>query len=360
MSGLGNKRAFIIRFIYLAIWVGVIYFGLKYVMPFIAPFLIAYIIAFFLKPLINWITQKTPLGRKPVAIIVLTLFYLVIGSLIVLLSIRIGAWAGRWFSGLPDYYANTIEPTLDILSERLSTLLPQPVDSSVLEPLSTLGDSITNALGNIVSTVSSAVVNFITGFASSVPWFLVAFVITIISSYFVTVDYNRISSFILRQMSDPMRRKFLVIKDFIVNVLLRFARAYLIIIFITFVEVSIGLLILRAEHPFAMALVTALVDILPVFGTGTIMIPWAVYSLINENYFFGIGLLVLYAAITVIRQTIEPRIVGRQIGLYPLLTLICMFIGTRMFGIWGLFGFPITLTVLIHLNRRGEIHLFKE
>ncbi|MDL2252862.1 sporulation integral membrane protein YtvI [Ruminococcaceae bacterium OttesenSCG-928-I18] len=359
MNNLENKRAFIIHFLYLAIWVGLIYFGLKYLMPFFVPFFIAYFIAFLLKPLINLINKKLTIDRRVVAIVILTLFYLIIGSLIVLLVMRMGGWAGRWFSNLPGYYENTIEPTLERVGTTLTSLSPQ-VPSGGPEPLLALGETLTNALSSIISAISSGVVNFITGFASQVPLFLVAFVITIISSYFFTIDYNRISSFILRQMSSEVRRRFLIIKDFIINVLFKFGRAYLLIISITFVEVSIGLLILGVKYPFAIALVTALVDILPVLGTGTIMIPWAVFSLINGNYFLGIGLIILYAAITIIRQTLEPRIVGRQIGLYPLLTLICMFVGARVFGIWGLFGFPITLVVLIHLNRRGEIHLFKE
>ncbi len=354
-----KKRAFLIRAAYLIFCLGAIYLGLKFVLPFVMPFFIAYCIAFLLKPIIRFITNKTPLKRKFVAVLVLTLFYLVIGSLLVLLAVRIGVWAGGWFANLPEYYSQFIQPTIDKFSSSVAEFLPA---AELWLPVSnfSLADTISGALSSLITATSSFVVDFVTGFAGQVPWVVVSIVITIISSFFFTADYHRISHFILRQMPSGIRHKFLVIKEFIVGTLFKFLRAYLLIISITFAEVAIGLLILRSENPFGIALITAIVDILPVFGTGTVLIPWALYALVNENYFFGVGILVLYAVITIVRQIIEPRIVGRQIGLYPLLTLICMFLGARMFGAVGLFGFPITLVVLVHLNRCGEIKLFTE
>ena len=113
------------------------------------------------------------------------------------------------------------------------------------------------------------------------------------------------------------------------------------------------------DYALLIALLTAIVDILPVLGTGTVRIPWAAAMLILGNFPLGIGLLILYAIITVVRQMLEPRVVGKQIGLYPLVTLVCMFVGTYLFGFVGLFGLPIIATVLVQLNQSGDIHLFK-
>ena len=128
---------------------------------------------------------------------------------------------------------------------------------------------------------------------------------------------------------------------------------------LTFLEVFLGLTLLRVDYALLIALVTAVVDILPVLGTGTVMIPWGIAMLVTGNYPLGVGLLILYAVITVVRQMLEPRVVGHQIGLYPLVTLMCMFIGTYLFGAVGLFGVPILVTLLVHLNASGDIHLFK-
>ena len=100
-------------------------------------------------------------------------------------------------------------------------------------------------------------------------------------------------------------------------------------------------------------------DILPVLGTGGIMIPWGIISLIMGKWVLGLGLLALYLIITVIRNIIEPKIVGHQVGLHPVVTLLSMLAGLQLFGIIGLFGFPITLSLLKNLNDRGVIHILK-
>ncbi len=358
MNELERKRGFLIRVFYLAVCLGLIYVVLAYLLPFVGPFLVAYVIAFLLQPLIRLLGRKTRLPKKLTALILLILFYLIIGGLLALLSVRLGLWAGEWFAGLPGYYTSTIAPTIEKISALFTELVPSL--SASPEPIITFSETINSALSGVIGLVSSFSVDFLTGFASEAPLVLLSIVLTIVSSFFFVVDYDRISSFILRQMTPGVRRKFLLVKSYIVGTLFKFARAYFLIICITFAEVAVGLLILRVQNPFGLALLTAVVDILPILGTGTVMIPWAIFSLVNGDIFLGVGLLVLYTVITVVRQTIEPRIVGRQIGLYPLLTLIVMFVGAQMFGIWGLFGFPIALVVLVHLNRLGEIKLFKE
>lgn len=353
-----RMRKFIIKFLYYAIWVAILYCLLKYALPLFMPFILAFFIAFLLKPLINWISKKSGLGRRAVAIIILTLFYLIIGTLLALLGTKLVVYLGNWFARLPDYYRNTIEPNLTAFSNSFDETI-RMLDPTLLSFYEMANESISRAASNIVSSISSGAINLFGNVAGSVPWIIVGFVLTIIASYFLAVDYYRITAFIVRQLPPTMKERVFAIKDFVVNVLFRFARAYLILMSITFAEMSVGLLLLGAANPFIIALLTAIVDILPVFGTGAVLIPWALYALISGNYFLGIGLGVLYAVITVIRQIIEPRIVGRQIGLYPLLTLIAMFVGARLFGFWGLFGLPILLTVLIHLNKSGEISIYQ-
>ena len=116
-------------------------------------------------------------------------------------------------------------------------------------------------------------------------------------------------------------------------------------------ELFVGLLLLRVPYAFLLALLIAVVDILPVLGTGTIVIPWGIITLILGNFPLGIGLLILYAIITVVRQSLEPRVVGHQIGLHPLITLISMFVGVSLFGFLGLFGLPIAVTVFVQIKR---------
>ena len=128
---------------------------------------------------------------------------------------------------------------------------------------------------------------------------------------------------------------------------------------LTFVELSIGLTIIHVPNSVIIALLIAIFDILPVLGTGGIMIPWVVISAFSGDYPLALGLLIVYVVITIIRNILEPKIVGSQIGLHPVITLCSMFIGVQLFGVIGLFGFPIGLSLLRYLNENGTIHLYK-
>ena len=149
------------------------------------------------------------------------------------------------------------------------------------------------------------------------------------------------------------------VKGYVSGTLIKCILSYGLIMCITFTEITIGLLLMKIPNAVLIAACIAVFDILPVLGTGGIMIPWAIISLIIGDYFIGFGLLVLYLVITVIRNIIEPKIVGHQVGLHPVITLASMLAGLNLFGIIGLFGFPITLSLLRNLNDKGVIKIFK-
>ncbi|MFV0413639.1 MAG: sporulation integral membrane protein YtvI [Oscillospiraceae bacterium] len=359
MNNVEKMRAFIIRVVYIVLAAALFYCVLKYLLPFFMPFVLAFGIAFILKPLINFISQKTRLGRKVVAILVLSIVYLLLATLLTFAGAKLVTSLSSLFKGLPAYYSQTIEPALTSISDWADSFLLH-LDPTLLAFFDSASQNISSSLANLITSISSGTVNLLAGIASRVPWFIVNFFLTIITSYFLVVDYYKVTGFIAKQLNERARHLLFSIKDFVVNVLFKFAKAYSILLSITFVEVAVGLAILQVPNFILIAFITAVVDILPVLGTGTVMIPWAAYSLFTGNFFLGFGLLILYAIITVVRQVLEPRVVGRQIGLYPLLTLLCMFAGAHFFGFWGLLGLPVALTVLVHLNRAGEIHLFKE
>lgn len=116
---------------------------------------------------------------------------------------------------------------------------------------------------------------------------------------------------------------------------------------ITFIELSISFLILRINHPFLIGFIISLIDILPVLGTGAVLIPWAIISILTQNISLGISLAIIYIIITVIRNFLEPKIISGNVGINPLFTLAAMFLGIKFFGITGLFILPITLIVII-------------
>lgn len=151
----------------------------------------------------------------------------------------------------------------------------------------------------------------------------------------------------------------MLIKEYVVGTLFVCIRSYALIMSITFLELSIGLTVVGVENSIFIAFLIAIFDILPVLGTGGVMIPWIVLEALKMNFSMALALLLVYLFVTVVRNIIEPKIVGAQIGLHPVVTLSSMFVGAQLFGVLGLFGFPICLSLLRYLNENGVIRLFR-
>lgn len=353
-----KMRAFIIKFVFYGIITALIYVILKYVFPFLTPFLLAFLIAFLLKPLINLLAEKTKVKRKIVAVGILIVFYVLAISLLTVLGTRLVIGAKDLFGQLPDFYGSVVEPNLILAQDKLADLF-RNLDPGLQTWLESMGDSLMTGLNDTIKNISVSALGVAGSMAGSLPNFLVQLIITIVASFFFMVDYYTITAFITKQLPEKAKTMIFKVKEKGIDVLFRFGKAYALLMFITFAELSVGFALLRVPYAVLWAALISVVDILPVLGTGTVVIPWALISLIVGNLPLGIGLLVLYLIITVVRQTLEPRVVGRQIGLYPVVTLVCMFVGAQLFGVIGLFGLPIAVTVLIHLDRSGEIQLFK-
>jgi len=353
-----RKRDFIINVIYFLIIAAIIYITIKYALGWFLPFVLGFGIAFMLKPLINVITKKLKINRKIVAGITVLLFYATVGALFTLIIVKVFIALKEVFIQLPEVYKNSIEPAIFNISNNIDIWIIK-LDPTLTETIREMISSIAKSLGTIVSSISSGVVTFVSAAVSMVPSFFIMIIFTIISSFFFAMDYVKITGFITKQFSPKMRSIFFEVKDYIVGTLFKFVKAYSIIITITFIELSIGLSILRVENAITIALLIACVDILPVLGTGGIVIPWIFIELFKGNIPFAIGLTIVYVTITVIRNIIEPKIVGQQVGLHPIIMLVCIFIGARLFGFIGIFVLPIIVIILKNLNDSGKIRIIK-
>lgn len=201
--------------------------------------------------------------------------------------------------------------------------------------------------------------------AKQVPSVFVSIIVTVVSCFFMTADYDRITKFIKRQMSVKKSEALSTSKSVMISSLGKMFKAYMLIMFITFCEILLGLNIFKligiyeADYLLATALIVSVVDIVPFLGTGTVLIPWGIYSLIMGNTGLGIGIFILYAIIYVIRQYIEPKLVASNLGLPPILTIMGIYIGVKLFGVLGLFLLPLTIIFVKILNDEGIVNLWK-
>ena len=355
---LNRHRNFIIQFAYYGIIAGLFLLFCKYLLPYLMPFLMGWVIAYIFKKPIQWLMDKTNLSRGVVSIIFLCVFYAIVITVAVLVGMELVNRGIVFVGNIPSFYRQTIEPNFYQVYDQVRDFIGK-LDPNVVSQFSNIMTSIISKIGETVTSLSVSTVSWLSGYITKVPMTILRTFMTIISSILIATDYRRVNTFIIRQFSEEQKNIIFEIENYLVGTVFKCIKSYGIIMAVTACELSLGLMIIGIKNPISIACGIAVLDILPVLGSGTVLIPWAIGSFITGDFWLGIKLLILYAVITAIRQVMEPRIVGTQLGLHPLVSLAGMFIGTQMFGVWGLFGTPIFLSLIVYLNKREIIHIFK-
>ena len=351
---LEKRKAFILNVIYIILILGLGYIVIKYLLPLLMPFIIGLIIAVLFRRIIDFIDKKTRIKRSIIAILILIIFYGVLVLILSVIGAKVFTFVKDVFGQLPDLYRYTIEPALEKITNNFIDQFPD-VKPYIEEFVLNISDTIFS----FVKNASSAVISTITGLAGKLPSLLIKLIFTIVSSFFFTIDYYKISDFLMKQFVGERRKIVVRLKDNGIGTIAKFIKAYAAIISVTFLELSIGFWILRIPNPFLFGAMIAVIDVLPILGTGAVLLPWAIIALILGNTKLGIGMFILYIIITAVRQTIEPKIVGQQIGLHPIITLILMYVGAQLMGVLGLLLLPVIATIIKTLNDEGTIHLLK-
>ena len=357
-----KRGGFLIDFAYftacLIIFVFV-FIVLKYTFAWCMPFIIGLIIATILRRPSEFIALKTKIPRKIVSYSVLILFYAVIVAILWLVGAQLVSWIRGAVTSLPDIYADTIAPALDQLNNFI-TGIAENFSPAIREtnPNGVLG-GLVNDLSGQIAGLRTWGFNTAVDIGMGVPSFLLGFLFTIISSAFFAGDYKKITMFISAQLSPKVRAVVLEIKGYLFGSLGKYLKSYFIIFCITFAELAVGFTVIGLKGSILIAFLVAVCDILPVLGTGTIVLPWAVIALVTGNFLLALELIIIYVIITIIRNIIEPKIVGQQLGLHPIVTLFCIFIGLRLMGVLGMFAVPITVQIIYRLNKSGTFNFIK-
>lgn len=208
-----------------------------------------------------------------------------------------------------------------------------------------------NAVNRLVSSLTSVLSSAVGFTVKRAPEFLFSCVVAAASACYIAADFEKLIKFVGTLCGKRIYANAVKIKNILVNSVFKFVKGYLIILGVTFAELLLGFTVLQIKYALVLAEIISVIDILPVLGTGTVLIPWAAAELFMGNTAKGAGLAVLYLIITVIRNFAEPKIIGKQMGIKPLFTLLAMFIGLKLFGIAGIFILPITLIVVIEYYR---------
>lgn len=354
-----KKKKFIINFTYFALILAIAILLCRYALPRLLPFFIALLIALLLKPVVRFLHEKCRIKRNIAGLVLSVLFYAIVGLLVAALSIWIYSVARNFVMNLPSLYSNQIEPWLLDLFDRLESFVAK-LNPSAAAAYDVVAARVTTEAEALILSLSKRLLAIITNTVVGLPKFLLNALIAVIATVFLAIDWTMISDFILRQCNERTKLLLGDIGTHLGSTMIKYTKSYALIMTITFLEIAIGLSIVGVERALFIAFIIAVFDILPVVGSGMVLLPWTILTLLSGDYAKGIGLGILYVVVIVVRNVIEPKIVGDKVGLHPIVTLMAMVVGTYVFGAIGLLGLPITLALLVSLNEQGVIHVYQK
>lgn len=338
----------IITFVFV---LAIIYAVGKILITYFTPFLTAMVLAMLIEPIVK-LFQRLKLSRGIAVILSIILFLGAFVSLSAFAVSRLVFELKDLYISLPNYY-NDIYTTIDTLVKRGTELYLQltPEATNIIEDLVVNSlDKLKLILGQILTQTPSSTLSFI-GKLSGLFFYTI---VTLLATFFFSKDKALILGFIFRQLSPAWQDKVITLKKDLFMALIGFLKAQTIILSVTFLESYVGLSILGVKYALIFAILIALVDILPVLGTGSVYVPTAILNVIWGNYRFAVSVLILYGIIVVVRYIIEPKVVGTQLGIHPVVALASIFAGLKLIGVAGVILGP-TIVVVIKACQHAKI-----
>lgn len=341
----------IVNFV-IAIAIGLLLvFALPKLLGFFTPFIIGWIVAMIANPMVRFLEKRVKIHRKHSSAIFLVLVIVVIIGVVGLLVWALSREVKDLIEDWPEIRANIREQfnyvTLTI--NRISSALPLSIQNMINKLITAIGDYSSNLSEQIeLPGIDEAGV-----FAKNIAEGFLAFIVVILSAYFFAAGRNDLILGMKKHMPESVLNYYHLIVDNFKAAFGGYFKAQFKIMLVLTIIMFIGFELLKVNYSFLFALGIAFLDVLPVFGTGAVLWPWAIIDVVSGNYVRAIGLVVIYLICQVIKQILQPKMVGDSIGLHPLATLFFLFIGYRLYGVFGMIiGIPIGM-VLVKLYRIG-------
>lgn len=330
------------KFLILGLLIAAVLLAAKYLLPLLLPFLLGVGLALAAEPLVSFLSRSWRLPRGVCAGLGVTAALILLSALLALLGALAVRELGRLAGALPDIQSTALQG-ISLLRDWLVGLTQSAPDG--IQPL--LTDGVLRLFGD-GSAVLDRALTYVPGMAkgvlSAIPGGAVSIGTGLLSAYMISARLPRIKDGLRRRLH--WQEKYLPALKKLRKNLGLWLRAQSMLALVTFCIITLGLLLLRIPHAPLVGLIIALVDAVPLLGTGTVLVPWAVIQLVSRQYTTALGLFILYAAAALTRTVLEPRMVGKELGLDPLITLVALYIGFRLWGILGMITAPLLATAV--------------
>lgn len=314
-------------------------------LKFFMPFVIGWVIAMIANPLVRFLESRVRIVRKHSSMMIVVVVLAAIIGLGYFLISRLFWQAFELAKDLPELYERASADFRDIFLrfDDIFRMLP----ANVQQAWQDFAGSVGQTLSFLVQKIASPTVEVAGSVAKGIPNALVNVVVTILSSYFFIAERDKIIEFWRRYLPQGGGKYYHYMKDDAKKLIGGYFLAQFKIMFVVAAILVAGFLILGIDYAFLLAILVSLLDFLPLFGTGTVLIPWAIVKLLSADYALAVGLALLYVLTQVVRQVIQPKIVGDTMGLPPLMTLIFLYLGFKLHGISGMIlAVPLGILVL--------------
>jgi sporulation integral membrane protein YtvI len=343
--------------LYIALGILGVWLLLRFALPWLLPFIIAFGISRLVEPAVRFLTVRLRLPRGVASLLCTLIVFAVAVTLIIAVIGRIIYELSAFAKDVPALLAD-VSRVFSAAEDKLR-LYALDAPAEMAQYLLGALDGLSVKSADMLAALSRKILALLSSIASASPGFFIFTFTCAVSSFFISSGYKSVTGFILRQIPRGHHAAMREFKSDLTATLGKWTKAQLMLSGITFVEMTIAFCVMRIEFAVLLALVIAIIDALPILGAGTVLIPWALISLMGGGVSRAVMLLVTFGVILIVRRVVEPKLIGAQLGMPPIAMLFAMYVGYRAAGFVGMALFPIGLIMVKHLNDRGYLHLWK-
>lgn len=336
-------------------WIALFAVAMYFILPHSFPILLALVTAILLEPIVKMLQKALKVKRVYAVSLTFTAFLLIIGGLMYFVTTRIVIEVVELSQWFPQFLTNASQPIREWITAAQGYFesLPASYAANIQTTLSGSIDQLNTLTGNLLDGLLRVI--------KALPNLLVVSMVYVVSLFLISLDLPSLARGFINLFDDKSQIKVKLVLDNLNRAIIGFIQAQVLISFLTYDLVLVGLWILDVKYALAVALIITIVDVLPVLGTGAVIVPWTLYAFMTGNQSLGVGLLVLYVVIVVFRRIVEPKILGHSLGISALATLISMYLGFMLFGFLGLILGPALIIMFNAFRQAGffnnRIHL---
>ena len=322
---------------------------------FLMPLIVAWIVAMIANPIIRFLEKRIKIMRKHGSALVIILVLAALIAAFYGLAVLVASQFSSWVTELPEVYdsvTQNLQHLFRVLHQKYN-IIPADVKLAFDQRENMLDSYIQKAIDGLLKMVKSGSLSKVSSLASSLMDFLVYAILTILASYFMTVEKDHFTKLLQEKTPAGVQRIWDKIKKIFIRAIGGYFKAHFQIMIVIFFITVIPFAFMGISYSGLLAVVIAIVDFLPFFGAGTVLVPWAVYRLVTGSYTYAAILFVIYVVVLIVRQALEPKLIGDNIGTSPFETLVFMLVGYRLAGMLGLIvGIPVGM-ILVECYREG-------